>query len=109
MTAGRCYMGSAGVVPDGERRRARKIHKGGELRAADEVDRGGTGGTDVDRQFLLARGPDDDREISGCLEEPLRQLAVGPRGPTLYRVTRRGSRNQQKKRAVLQLGRQGPG
>src|SRR5438067_8449640 len=96
MTGGRRDMSSAGVVPDGEGRRACKIHKGRELRAADEVDRGGTSGTDFGRQFLLAPCTNDDREISGRLEEPLRQLAVGFCGPTLDRVTRRGSRNQQK-------------
>lgn len=105
MTAGCRYMSGAGIVPDGERRRACKIHKSGEIRAADEVDRGGTSGTDVGCQFVLARCSDDHREISGCLEEPLRQLAVGPRGPTLYRVTRRGSRDQQKERPLPQLGR----
>ena len=109
MTGGRRDMSGAGIVPDREARRACKIHKGRELGAADEVDRGGTSGADFERQFLLARCTDDDREISGCLEEPLRQLAERSYGPTFDRVTRRGSRNQQKERALLQLGRQGPG
>src|SRR6516162_722602 len=102
-------MSGASVVPNGEGGRVGKVDQARKLGASDEVDCSGAGCTDLGCQPLLPQGANDDRESAGCPEQSLRQLAIVPCGPTLGRMARRGSGDQQKEGALPQLGRQGRG